>query len=144
MDTMKDMELLQYVHETAEMGIIGLEDVAGQIRDGGMRASVRSQIGEYRDISRQSADLLRAKGRDPKEPGLMARISSNAMSVMKTLADPSDSKIAEMVIQGNTIGITKGLKHLHDYGGGDRQVRALAEKLVATEQANVEQMKGFL
>ena len=62
----------------------------------------------------------------------------------KTLADSSDSKIAEMTIKGNNMGITKGLKHLHDYEGNDRQVRSLAEKLLSTEQANVEQMKPFL
>ena len=27
---MKDIELLQYVHETAEMGILGLQDIVGQ------------------------------------------------------------------------------------------------------------------
>ena len=49
-----------------------------------------------------------------------------------------------MVINGNNMGINKGLKHLHDYKGDDQQVRALTEKLIATEQANVEQMKPFL
>ena len=42
------------------------------------------------------------------------------------------------------MGITKGLMKLHDYEGNDRQVRSLAEKLLSTEQANVEQMKPFL
>ena len=29
---MKDIELLQYVHETAEMGILGLQDIVGQVQ----------------------------------------------------------------------------------------------------------------
>ena len=74
----------------------------------------------------------------------MARLSSEVMSTMQTLADSSDSKIAEMTIKGNNMGITKGLKQLPDYEGNDRQVRSLAEKLLSTEQANVEQMKPFL
>lgn len=141
---MKDMELLQYVHETAAMGVLGLQDLLPQAESTGMRQSLRSQIREYQDIAHNSAQLLQAKGAQPKDPGLMARLSSQAMATVKTLADSSDSKLAEMVIQGNNMGVTKGLKHLHDYRGNDPKIRALAEKLLAAEQANVSQMQPFL
>lgn len=141
---MKDMELLQYVHETAAMGVLGLQDLLPQAESSGMRQSLRSQIREYQDIAHSSAQLLQAKGAQPKDPGLMARLSSQAMATVKTLADSSDSKLAGMVIQGNNMGVTKGLKHLHDYRGNDPKIRALAEKLLAAEQANVSQMQPFL
>lgn len=51
---------------------------------------------------------------------------------------------AEMGIQDNTMGITKGTRHLNDYAGDDRRVRQLAEKLLRTEEANVAQMKPYL
>ena len=135
---MKDIELLQYVHETAEMGTLGLQDIVGQVQTAKLKKSLQGQIAE------EAAKLLQAKGTAPKDPSLMDRLSSEVMSTMQTLADSSDSKIAEMTIKGNNMGITKGLKHLHDYEGNDRQVRSLAEKLLSTEQANVEQMKPFL
>ena len=133
---MKDIELLQYVHETASMGVLGLRDLLPQVESAKMK--------QYQDIASDSAKLLQSKGSEPKDPGLMARLSSQAMATMKTLADSSDSKLAEMVIQGNNMGVTKGLKHLHDYQGNDPKIRALAEKLLATEQANVSQMQPFL
>lgn len=141
---MQDMELLQYVHETAEMGKLGLRDILGQIQDAELKNAVQAQMDEYKIIAGQSAELLRRKGETPKDPSLMARISSEVMAAVQTLADPSDSKIAELVIKGNNMGITKGLKHLHDYEGSDHQIRTLAEKLLATEQSNAEQMKPFL
>lgn len=141
---MQDTELLQYIHETAEMGIQGLKSLEGQVRDGGLRQALAQQTEEYRDISDAAGRLLRGFGAEPKDPGLMARISSEVMSTVKTLADPSASNIAEMVIQGNTMGITKGTRHLNDYAGNDRQVRQLAEKLLRTEEANVAQMKQYL
>lgn len=141
---MKDDELLQFVHKTAEMGIKGLQDVEGQITDEALRRAVRQQMAEYRQISRESSELLQASGQTPRDPGIAARISSEIMSTAKTLTDSSPSKIAEMVIQGNTMGITKGTKHLNDYSGGDRRVQSLARRLISTEQDNVEQMKQFL
>ena len=124
---MKDIELLQYVHETASMGVLGLRDLLPQVESAKMKQSLHTQIHEYQDIASDSAKLLQSKGSEPKDPGLMARLSSQAMATMKTLADSSDSKLAEMVIQGN-----------------DPKIRALAEKLLATEQANVSQMQPFL
>ena len=140
----KDTELLQYVHKTAQMGIKGLEDVEGQIQEEPLREAVGRQVAEYRKISNKAGELLRSHGEEPDDVGLMARLSSEVMSKAKTFPDASASKIAEMVIQGNTMGITKGIKHLNDYAGDDRQVKALAQQLIATEQDNVEQMKRFL
>jgi len=101
---MKDIELLQYVHETASMGVLGLRDLLPQVESAKMKQSLHTQIHEYQDIASDSAKLLQSKGSEPKDPGLMARLSSQAMATMKTLADSSDSKLAEMVIQGNNMG----------------------------------------
>lgn len=141
---MKDTQLLQYVHKTAEMGIEGLRDVEDRVESGPLRQAIRQQMAEYREISKESGELLRARGEQPEDPGVMARISSEVMSAAKTFPEASPSKIAEMVIQGNTMGITKGTKHLNDYAGDDRRVKALAQRLISTEQDNVEQMKQFL
>lgn len=141
---MKDTQLLQYVHKTAEMGIEGLRDVEDRIQNQDLHRAIRQQIAEYQEISKESGELLRAKGEEPEDPGLMARVSSEVMSTAKTFTNASTSKIAEMVIQGNTMGITKGTRHLNDYAGDDRKAAALARRLIATEQDNVEQMKQFL
>ena len=141
---MKDIELLQYVHETAEMGILGLQDIVGQVQTAKLKKSLQGQIAEYQTIASEAAKLLQAKGTAPKDPSLMARLSSEVMSTMQTLADSSDSKIAEMTIQGNSAGVCKTLQRIRDYGGDDVEVLALARQLLATEEANVEELKSFL
>lgn len=133
---MNDIELLQYVHETAEMGIEGLNSLDGQVRDDSLRRVLSQQGAEYR--------LIRSLGEEPRDPGLLAKVSAEVMSTFKTLADPSASNIAEMVIQGNTMGATKSTRHLGDYAGGNREIRNLAERLLHTEEANAAQMKQFL
>ena len=141
---MNDIELLQYVHETAEMGIEGLNSLDGQVRDDSLRRVLSQQGAEYRQIADQAERLLRSLGEEPRDPGLLAKVSAEVMSTFKTLADPSASNIAEMVIQGNTMGATKSTRHLGDYAGGNREIRNLAERLLHTEEANAAQMKQFL
>ena len=69
---------------------------------------------------------------------------SGMMIKMKTMGDKSPSHIAEMMIQGNTMGVTKSLRVIHDYSMEDERVSDLANKLLETEQNNIEQMKPFL
>ena len=141
---MNDIELLQYVHETAEMGILGLQDIVGQVQTAKLKKSLQGQIAEYQTIASEAAKLLQAKGTAPKDPSLMARLSSEVMSTMQTLADSSDSKIAEMTIVGSTLGINKTLKHLHDYSGDDQNVVNLANDLLNTQRQNIEQLQSYL
>ena len=49
-----------------------------------------------------------------------------------------------MMIQGNTMGMTKSLRQMRTYASEDGRVKDLADKLLQTEEANIQQMKGFL
>ena len=72
---MNDIELLQYVHETAEMGIQGLSSLDGQVRDEGLRRVLGQQSAEYRRIADQAEQLLRSLGEEPRDPGQIGRAS---------------------------------------------------------------------
>ena len=53
-------------------------------------------------------------------------------------------KIAEMNIEGTSMGVAKTLRHLNDYRGDDPQARGLGEALLKAQQDGIEQMKPFL
>ena len=74
----------------------------------------------------------------------MAKASSEVMSTVKAMTDRSTANIAEMMIQGSTMGVTKSLRTIRGCDLRDENVRRLADKLLKTEQANIEEMKRFL
>ena len=108
------------------------------------RDALQDQKAEYSRLYRAADTMLRLRGGEPQELSAIAKLSSELSSSMKTMRDHSTSKIAEMMIQGNTRGMTKSLQCLDQYSGEDKEVKALAEKLLRTEEANIEQMKPFL
>ena len=63
---------------------------------------------------------------------------------MKLNRRNTDSKIADMMIQGNTKGMIKGLKNLHQFPEQDDQISILSQRLLDCESANIRQMQGFL
>lgn len=141
---MKDGELLDYVHKATEMGRYGILTVKDHAGTGSLRSALEQQLTEYEKLSASAADMLRARGKRPKGLGGMAKLSSRLSAGMQTMLDPSPEKVAEMMVQGNTMGMTKSLRHLHDYHGEDGGARNLADRLLRTEEANIEQMKKFL
>lgn len=141
---MHDTELLQYVYKTADMGCEGIQSVLDYTQSTPLKDKLKDQYKEYSDLRTQAQSLLEARQELPEGAGAFAKVSADFMTAGKMMVDHTDSKIAEMTIQGNQMGINKTIKHLHDYSGQNSTARALAEKLLATEQANAEQLKSFL
>ncbi|HWP51303.1 MAG TPA: hypothetical protein VN626_06375 [Clostridia bacterium] len=139
-----DTELLQYVYKTADMGCTGIQSVLDYTQSAPLKDKLKDQYKEYSDLRKQAQTLLQVRQEPPAGADILAKVSTDFMAAGKMMVDHSDSKIAEMTIQGNQMGVNKTIKHLHDYSGQNDSARALAEKLLATEQANAEQLKSFL
>ena len=137
-------EILTSVLKTTQMGQIGIRSVLDTSMRPGLRKALESQLREYDSIETEAHSIATQRGWDMDELDPSVRLWSNLMTRMKLNGRNTDSKIADMMIQGNTMGMTKSLKHLHDYHGKDEQVRDLANKLLKTEEANIQQMKKFL
>ena len=77
-----------------------------------------------------------------RDPGV--RFMTDMMTRMKLTGKNTDSKIAGMMIQGNTKGLIKGIRNLHQFAGQDEQLQILSQKLLDCETANIRQMQSFL
>ena len=141
---MNDIDLLSHVYQTAEMGQDGIRSVLRCSQNPDLNKALLRQMEEYDRLHNAAERMLLERGVQPEGVGAMAKMSSEMMSAMKTMVDSSATKIAEMMIQGSTMGVTKSLRTLRDCGTAEEPVRQLAEKLLKTEQSNIEEMKGFL
>ncbi len=141
---LSENQLLNHIYQTAEMGREGIQSVLKYAGEPKLVSALNSQMDEYEQLQNAAGALLQARGEPPKGIGPMARVSSEVMSTMKAMTDRSASNIAEMVIQGSTMGVTKSLRTIRDCDLRDNGVRRLADRLLETERANIEQMKRFL
>lgn len=139
-----ETDLLQHICQTTEMGQLGIDMVLNYADAPAFRDALCSQKAEYADLYQRADALLREHGEQPKSINAFARLSSELASSMKTINDHSQSTIAEMMIQGNTKGMTKSLQYLDGFAGDSTPAISLTRKLLHTEEANIEQMKSFL
>ncbi len=140
----QDEELLKFICQNAEMGRDGIAHVIKVTDAPDFRRILETQQAEYQKIYDTADELLQQRGEKPTASSAMAKMASYVTSSMKTINDHSPSRIADMMIQGSTMGITKMIKRINEYDGEDEQVLNLARKQVKTEQSNIEQMKKFL
>ena len=142
--TEKDKELLNYISRNAKMGGDNLETLQGDITCERLKECVINQIGEYRYVEMQAKSKLASCGEEAEEAGAVTRFCCKTMINFKTLMDKSASHIAEMIIQGSTMGIIDITRQINDYSLCDGDALNLAYRLKCVEQKNLDEMKHFL
>ena len=137
-------ELLSSLLKTTQMGQVGIRSVLDTSMRPGLRKALQSQLQEYDSIETEAHSIATQRGWELKELDPAIRMMSDMMTRMKLGGRNSDSKIADMMIQGNTKGLIKGIKNLHQFDGEDEQIQILSQKLLDCENANIRQMQGYL
>ena len=137
-------EILTSVLKTTQMGQIGIRSVLDTSMRPGLRKTLESQLREYDSIETEAHSIATQRGWDMDELDPSVRLWSNLMTRMKLNGRNTDSKIADMMIQGNTKGMIKGLKTLHQFGQQDEQINTLSQNLLDCENADIRQMQGHL
>ncbi|MCI6433704.1 MAG: hypothetical protein MR828_02855 [Clostridiales bacterium] len=142
---MKDSkEILSSVLKTTQMGQIGIRSALEAEMKPELRQAMEAQLQEYDAIETQAHSIAAERSWVLPELNPSIRFMTDRMTKMKLSYGEVNSKIAEMMIRGNTSGVIKGLKNLHQMEQQDDSVSALSLKLLDTESANVDQMKQFL
>lgn len=127
------------------MGCHGIHSVINETLNQSLRKDLTAQLQEYQNIYTEADRLLKQRDAEPKNINPMAKYSSGmaAKLQVRTSLDPS-SKIAALMLQGNTRGMIKSIHNLRSMGTLDPKVSSLSKRLLQTEQANIDQMKQYL
>lgn len=142
---MKDSkEMLSSMLKTTQMGQIGIRSVLDTTMRPGLRKALESQLQEYDIIESEAHAIASQRGWELPELDPAVRFMSDMMTKAKLAYGNTDSKIAGMMIQGNTRGMITGLKNAHQFNKQDAEVSTLSQKLLDCETANIRQMQNFL
>ncbi len=139
-----DKDVLSSLIKTVQMGQSGIRCVQDKASDSRLRQTLHDQLEEYDAIEEKAYDLATRKGWLVGALNPSVERMAAVMSRMQLIGGEKDSKIAGMLVQGNTKGMIKSLRDLHRNPSGDAQVEALARGLVEREKENIRQATEFL
>ncbi len=144
MNMKNSKEMLSSILKTTQMGQVGIRSVLDIGMRPGLRKDLESQLREYDSIETEAHTIAFQRGWELRELDPAIRFMSDIMKRTRLTGKNTDSKIAGMMIQGNTRGMIKGLKNLHQFSRQDEQVSILSQKLLDCETANIRQMQEHL
>ena len=124
-----DQQFLSFIHKNAAMGVSAIPQVLSLPQSRAMGQALNSQLQEYRTIAAQSQAYARKHGARLHTPGLAVRAMSGAMLKARTAADHTTSKLAQLMIQGSTMGTVEMTRRIHQYTGkADPELLALTSR----------------
>lgn len=139
-----DTGMLECLCQDADMGRSAAEHVLKLVHNDTLAATVKEQRDDYNHAYESAAQILMESRHEEPKPKTAAKVMTAVSTEMQNMMDPSSSKIAQMMIQGNTMGITTITKQLHQYEAGKEEIVQLARKQIEMEQNNIENLKKFL
>lgn len=141
---MYEEKLLEAIYQNANTGVYSIDTILPKVDNSSISAELLSHQAKLADIARSARQLMVQKDMDLTDNAVLSRMGIWTGVQLNTLQDSSASHIADMVIQGDTMGITKMTHELNQSTIQDPRVRNLGEELVNTQRRNIEILKKYL
>lgn len=137
-------ELLNYIRQNAQMGQNTIHQLMDIAQDSAFKTLLTSQFEEYKKMFNTVEKRLKTMGMEVKDVSALNKISAYLMINMETLMDKTPSHIAEMLIQGSTMGVIQITRKLKEYKNADEEIMYTGEHLLKLELMNIEECKRYL
>lgn len=136
-------DLYQEIYKGCKMGAESLVNLLPKVTDDGLRNEITAQLERYEEYAAKAREELFDLDTSPKEENAFTKMSAKMGVMMNTMLDATSSHIAQMIIEGCSMGITELLKVVHAYGIKD-DAEQLARDVISFEESCSENMKKYL
>ena len=99
---------------------------------------------QYAASAQDAEKLLFAQNIHPQPKGPMARMGLWMGMQINTATDQSASHIADITIQGATMGVVALTKARNSFTEADAQAQGIASNLITKQQEAIDRLKAFL
>lgn len=137
-------KLLQSVVENARTGLDACDQLLGRTKDAAIRDELMNQRAQYQSFAQDAERALYAAGGQPHRKNPMERMGMWMGVHINTMMDASAQHIAEIAIQGATMGVIGMTKDRADLPDADANAQGIASSFISCQQENIDSLKNFL
>lgn len=141
---MKEIDILKEINKDAKMGMDSITLVNEKVQDEKFKELLNEQHNEYQNIFDRTQELLVQNNSDIKDVPSMQKAMAWTGIQMNTMNDKSNSKLSELLIQGNDMGVIKGTKLLNESSFTTPEIENLLSDFVRLQEKNIDDLKKFL
>lgn len=140
-------EILEYIYQTSNMGMQSTKDLINSLKgkDNKIKKLVEEIEKNYEKYAKETEKLLNRQELKAKPIGMMAKAMSKMSINKEMISDNSDANIADILIQGLTMGNLELSKHIDNYEKtADKKIINLAKNLKKFGEEYIEKLKNYL
>lgn len=141
----ENINILNELNKGACMGMDSINIIKDKIKDKEFKNAVENIYKKYEEVSRNINKLYYKYDRvdDPKTTNPISKAMLWSGIEINTLADTSDSKLAEILLNGINMGIIEGRK-IFNNKFSDIEVEDLIKEFIRMQEGSVEELKQYL
>ena len=140
----KEIKALDELNKGSCMGVDAIDFILEKVQDEEFKKVLTDQKDEYEKLTDKIGNLYKEfSDKEPHETGAMTKAMTWSNVEMRTLTDHSNSKIAELMLQGTNMGIIEG-RRLLNHKSGNEKVDNIISEYVNMQEKFVEILKKYL
>lgn len=137
-------DFLAEIYRGANMGVQTINNLLMKVTDNLIYNELKYQLRSYEEIANEAYSEIMKRNSKPKDISMFDKMSAKMSIGLNTFINNNSSHIADMLIKGNTMGVTGISKSLNSHSEADEDIKNLADRFIKLEQDNIDRLKNFL
>lgn len=140
----EDINALDETHKGAVMGIEAIDFIIDKVKDKKFKEVLEIERSKYEKIIEKIIEIYpKYNDGQPQDISTMSKMMTWYGIEMKTFLDKSDSKIAELLINGTSMGIIEG-KKITNNKNINKEVSRIITTFIGMQEDSIETLKKYL
>lgn len=139
-----DQEILKEVQKNADMAIHAIDTISEKVHNEELMQELSKEKLLYSVIQNKATDRLQSERAEGYHKSTIQDMMLKGSIQMNTLTNCSSSRIAELMIQGSSRGITNMWRSMNHHQNSGNTSMEVAKELVDFEQKAIGRLKKFL
>ena len=140
-------ELLTYLYQDADMALDNLTHLINKInkKDNKINKVIEGLIKGYEEYLKKIKTYMKENNYEIQAKPIISKMGAYMGINMEVMKDNSDSRLADMLIQGLTMGVLNVSKKIDKYkGDAPKEVLNLAKEFKTFQQEGIDFLKKYL
>ena len=138
---MNNIELLNNIYNNAYMLCIDINNIIVKVNNEKLEKILNNELEEYLNIIKETKDVFKKYGKQEKLNNSYKILNNKIVNELKLL---KDKNIAKLVIEKTNTNIIDIIENINKYSDSDVEIITLGNKLKATLEKNLNELKKYL
>lgn len=144
MNVQYTVDLLKEVYQSAKTAMDAISILIPKARDSDFKNILEYQLNEYHLIADEAMMQLQGFRELPDDTDVFTKLGMWTAVRMNTVTNSNTDHIAEIMINGSTAGMVDMTRYIRTHPDCDVYSVELANRLISTEEKNIQYMRAYL